>query len=62
MTLLKNPNEINEMVTLAGIVYRQPGVGKLTLALSAPNPVLIDADKGHAPRREEVSSPLPSAQ
>jgi len=28
------------------IVYGSPGVGKTTLALSAPNPVLIDFDKG----------------
>lgn len=28
------------------ILYGAPGVGKTTLALSAPNPVLIDFDKG----------------
>lgn len=46
MGLLKNPNEIHESLTLAGIIYGQPGVGKSTLALSGPSAVMIDADKG----------------
>jgi hypothetical protein len=54
----KNPNEINDTVVLAGIIYGQPGVGKSTLALSAPNPVLIDADKGM--RRVEKRFQVPS--
>jgi hypothetical protein len=31
---------------ILAMIYGQPGVGKTTLALSAPNPVLIDADIG----------------
>lgn len=46
MALIKNPNEISATGTLAGLIYGQPGVGKTTLALSAPDPVLIDADNG----------------
>src|SRR5579883_563896 len=58
MSILKNPTEISEAVTLAGLIYGQPGVGKSTLALSAPNPVLIDADKGL--RRVEKRFQVPS--
>ena len=28
------------------ILYGSPGVGKTTLALSAPDPILIDFDRG----------------
>lgn len=58
MSLLKNPNEINEDVKLAGLIYGQPGVGKTTLALSGPTPVLIDADEGL--RRVEKRFQVPS--
>jgi hypothetical protein len=58
MSILKNPNEIHEALTLAGIIYGQPGVGKSTLALSAPNPVMIDADKGM--KRVEKRFQVPS--
>lgn len=46
MSLLKQPNEIAKHVLVKGLIYGQPGVGKSTLALSAPNPVMIDADNG----------------
>lgn len=46
MSLLKTPAELNSHILIKGLIYGQPGVGKTTLALSAPNPVLIDADKG----------------
>lgn len=32
--------------TFSMIIYGSPGVGKTTLALSAPDPVLIDFDRG----------------
>lgn len=44
--LLKQPNEITSSAKLVGLFYGQPGVGKTTIALSAPNPVIIDTDKG----------------
>src|SRR3954453_19333513 len=46
MSLLKNPSEISERVLVKGLIYGQPGTGKSTLALSAPNPVMIDSDRG----------------
>lgn len=46
MSLLIRPSELSNSVCLSGLIYGQPGVGKSTLALSAPNPVLIDADNG----------------
>jgi hypothetical protein len=46
MSLLKKPDELQISQNFKGLIYGQPGVGKSTLALSAPNPVLIDFDKG----------------
>ncbi len=46
MSLLKNPSEIKDAIRLTGMFYGPPGVGKSTLALSAPKPVMIDADDG----------------
>lgn len=58
MSLLKNPNEIDDAVILNGIIYGQPGTGKTTLALSAPDPVDIDADLGmkRVEKRFQVTS------
>lgn len=58
MTLLQNPNEISEGVLLAGMIYGQPGVGKSSLALSAPNPVMVDSDQGM--RRVQKRFQVPS--
>jgi len=47
MTLIKKPNElIQAKIKLKGLIYGQPGVGKTSLALSAPKPLLIDFDNG----------------
>ena len=46
MSFIKNPSEIEEKKNLVMMVYGEPGQGKTTLALSAPNPVLIDTDNG----------------
>ena len=46
MSLFKNPNELEINSTIKMLVYGQPGIGKTTLALSAPNPVLFDFDGG----------------
>ncbi len=46
MSLLKKPSELTQNSTFKGLIYGQPGSGKTTLALSAPNPVCIDFDKG----------------
>ena len=34
------------MLNFKGLIYGQPGIGKSTIALSAPNPVMVDAEKG----------------
>ncbi len=47
MSLIKKPNELTQTkIKLKGLVYGQPGVGKTSLALSAPKPLLIDFDNG----------------
>lgn len=46
MTLIKKPNELTNDVKLKGLIYGEPGLGKTTLALSSPNPLLIDFDNG----------------
>ena len=47
MALLKQAYEIQtDNIKRKILVYGQPGIGKSTLALSMPNPVLIDADNG----------------
>lgn len=46
MSLIKNPNELTSVGPWAGLIYGEPGTGKSTLALSSPNPVMLDADNG----------------
>jgi DNA polymerase III delta prime subunit len=46
MNLIKEPHELNMKSLLSCLIYGEPGVGKTTLALSAPKPLLIDLDKG----------------
>lgn len=46
MSLFKNPNELEINSTIKMLVYGEPGIGKSTLALSAPNPVMFDFDGG----------------
>lgn len=45
--MIKQPDELTFAdKTFSMILYGSPGVGKTTLALSAPDPVLIDFDRG----------------
>lgn len=46
MGLIKRPTELTVKSTLSVLIYGQPGMGKTTLACSAPNPVLFDYDGG----------------
>lgn len=46
MGLIKNPAELTVKNTLSAMLYGQPGIGKTTLALSSPSPVLFDYDGG----------------
>lgn len=58
MTLIKKPSELTNKPRLKGLIYGQPGVGKTTVALSAPSPILIDFDKGlhRVSKRHQVDS------
>lgn len=44
--LIKKPQELNLQAKLKILLYGQAGVGKTTLSLSAPKPLLIDCDGG----------------
>lgn len=46
MTLIRTPQEIVINPTIQMLIYGQAGVGKTTLALSAPKPLLLDFDGG----------------
>ena len=46
MSLFKKPNELDINSTIKMLIYGQPGIGKTTLALSSPDPVLFDFDGG----------------
>lgn len=45
-SLLKQPSELEVQKTVKALLYGQPGLGKTTLALSTPSPVLLDFDGG----------------
>ena len=45
-TLFRNPSELQFNRNVRMLIYGQPGIGKSTLALSAPRPVLLDFDGG----------------
>ena len=44
--LIRKPSELEAKQTITMLIYGQPGVGKTTLAVSAPNAVLFDYDGG----------------
>lgn len=46
MSIIRKPSELVVKPTLAMLIYGQPGIGKTTLACSAPDPVLFDCDGG----------------
>ena len=46
MAIIRPENMDFSKQTFSAIIYGSPGVGKTTLALSAPDPVLIDFDRG----------------
>ena len=54
MSLFKKPSELEFVTTIMMLVYGQPGIGKSTMALSAPNPVLFDFDGGVSLDRKRV--------
>lgn len=46
MSMFKKPSELSVQTTIKALLYGQPGIGKSTLSLSTPNPVLLDFDGG----------------
>ena len=46
MGLIKKPSELSVKATLSVLIYGQPGIGKTTFGVSAPNAVLFDYDGG----------------
>lgn len=46
MSLFQKPSELAIRPTFKALIYGEPGIGKSTLALSAPNPVVFDFDGG----------------
>lgn len=60
MSVFKKPSELEFATTIKMLVYGQPGIGKSTMALSAPAPVLLDFDGGV--QRVNVSFQCPTLQ
>lgn len=54
---IRKPNEIISKQTVACLIYGQSGMGKTTLACSAPNAVLFDFDNGADRLRDEHQIP-----
>ena len=46
MGIIRKPSELQVQTTIKILLYGQPGIGKTTLALSAPSPLLLDFDNG----------------
>ena len=46
MSKIKKPHELTVQKNIKALIYGQPGIGKTTFALSAPNPILLDFDGG----------------
>jgi broad-specificity NMP kinase len=44
--IFRKPCELNDNKPLQCLLYGKPGIGKTTMALSAPNPLLIDLEDG----------------
>lgn len=45
MTKIKKPAELTIAPVLKVLIYGQPGIGKTTLGLSFPDPLLVDCDR-----------------
>ena len=65
MSLVKMPYEMSNVFNLKALIYGQPGLGKSTLGVSMPKPLLIDCDGGiHrlAPQHRPPFLPVQSYQ
>lgn len=45
-SLIRKPNELTVQTKIKALIYGQAGMGKTTLALSSPRPLLLDFDNG----------------
>lgn len=59
-SLFRKPSELEFVKTVKMLVYGQPGIGKTSMALSSPNPVLFDFDGGI--QRVNVAFQCPTLQ
>jgi hypothetical protein len=56
MSLIRKPHELQTTKCIKMLIYGQPGIGKSTLALSAPSPLHLDFDGGvHRVRAEHLA-------
>lgn len=56
MSLIRKPHELQTAKCIKMLIYGQPGIGKSTLALSAPAPLHLDFDGGvHRVRAEHLA-------
>lgn len=46
MTVIRRPFELQVQPNIKVLIYGDPGMGKTTLGLSAPDPLLLDFDRG----------------
>ena len=46
MSKIRKPHELSVQTNIKALIYGQPGIGKTTFALSAPQPILLDFDNG----------------
>jgi hypothetical protein len=60
MTLIRKPSELNVQTKIKALIYGQAGMGKSTLALSAPSPLMLDFDGGV--HRVNYSHQVPTVQ
>ena len=61
--MIKKPNEVvNTTKKIRILIAGFPGIGKTTLGLSAPKPLLIDVDRGidrvQAKNRKDFTQPI----
>lgn len=56
MSLIRKPHDLQTTKCIKMLIYGQPGIGKSTLALSAPAPLYLDFDGGvHRVRAEHLA-------
>lgn len=60
-SLIKKPHELEVVAIVKALLYGQPGIGKSTLALSAPKPLYIDCDDGaHRVQQRHLTDTIPA--